>query len=250
MLRLGRARPTRPDLRRRRLLGVRTFSTTTGSGTRPPKSSPRPRSARFGLPIPGKSSTSFRAAFPFGIPALHQGGRRSPTRRIVIRPWHNCPIPISRRRGAAVSSTNSRSRRRSPASSSTSSPAACASCTGTPTPTSGNISHGKGPHDRLRLERAVSNRRFQQGDAGYVPRGYGHYVENVGDEPCASRSGSIAETIRKSACRPGSPQTPTRSSRITSRSTTRSWPSFPASASSSPRRMGPAFEEAREHVSC
>ncbi len=24
---------------------------------------------------------------------------------------------------------------------------------------------------------------FKQGDAGYVPRGYGHYIENVGDEP-------------------------------------------------------------------
>ena len=24
---------------------------------------------------------------------------------------------------------------------------------------------------------------FKPGDAGYVPRGYGHYVENVGDEP-------------------------------------------------------------------
>jgi oxalate decarboxylase len=24
---------------------------------------------------------------------------------------------------------------------------------------------------------------FHQGDAGYVPRGYGHYIENVGDEP-------------------------------------------------------------------
>ena len=34
-----------------------------------------------------------------------------------------------------------------------------------------------GSNGRVRTE------DFQQGDAGYVPRGYGHYVENVGDEP-------------------------------------------------------------------
>jgi oxalate decarboxylase len=34
-----------------------------------------------------------------------------------------------------------------------------------------------GSNGRVRTE------EFKQGDAGYVPRGYGHYVENVGDEP-------------------------------------------------------------------
>jgi oxalate decarboxylase len=29
----------------------------------------------------------------------------------------------------------------------------------------------------------VRTEDFHQGDAGYVPRGYGHYIENVGDEP-------------------------------------------------------------------
>ena len=36
-----------------------------------------------------------------------------------------------------------------------------------------------GSNGRVRTE------EFQQGDAGYVPRGYGHYIENVGDEPAA-----------------------------------------------------------------
>jgi oxalate decarboxylase len=34
-----------------------------------------------------------------------------------------------------------------------------------------------GSNGRVRTE------DFHQGDAGYVPRGYGHYIENVGDEP-------------------------------------------------------------------
>jgi oxalate decarboxylase len=34
-----------------------------------------------------------------------------------------------------------------------------------------------GSNGRVRTE------DFQQGDAGYVPRGYGHYIENVGDSP-------------------------------------------------------------------
>ncbi len=34
-----------------------------------------------------------------------------------------------------------------------------------------------GSNGRVRTE------EFHQGDAGYVPRGYGHYIENVGDEP-------------------------------------------------------------------
>jgi oxalate decarboxylase len=34
-----------------------------------------------------------------------------------------------------------------------------------------------GSNGRARTE------EFKQGDAGYVPRGYGHYIENTGDEP-------------------------------------------------------------------
>jgi oxalate decarboxylase len=34
-----------------------------------------------------------------------------------------------------------------------------------------------GSHSRVRTE------DFKAGDAGYVPRGYGHYIENVGDGP-------------------------------------------------------------------
>jgi len=34
-----------------------------------------------------------------------------------------------------------------------------------------------GSHSRVRTE------EFKAGDAGYVPRGYGHYIENVGDGP-------------------------------------------------------------------
>jgi oxalate decarboxylase len=34
-----------------------------------------------------------------------------------------------------------------------------------------------GSHGRVRTE------EFKPGDAGYVPRGFGHYVENIGDEP-------------------------------------------------------------------
>jgi oxalate decarboxylase len=28
-------------------------------------------------------------------------------------------------------------------------------------------------------------REYGPGDVGYVPMGYGHYLETVGDEPCA-----------------------------------------------------------------
>ena len=34
-----------------------------------------------------------------------------------------------------------------------------------------------GSHSRVRTE------SFKAGDAGYVPRGYGHYIENIGAEP-------------------------------------------------------------------
>ena len=33
-----------------------------------------------------------------------------------------------------------------------------------------------GSHGRVRLD------EFNAGDVGYVPQGYGHYIENIGDE--------------------------------------------------------------------
>jgi oxalate decarboxylase len=35
-----------------------------------------------------------------------------------------------------------------------------------------------GSHGRVRTE------TFSKGDVGYIPQGYGHYVENIGDKPC------------------------------------------------------------------
>lgn len=35
-----------------------------------------------------------------------------------------------------------------------------------------------GSHGRFRTE------TLEQGDVGYIPRGYGHSVENIGDKPC------------------------------------------------------------------
>ena len=32
-------------------------------------------------------------------------------------------------------------------------------------------------------ERRARDEEFRQGDVGHVPRGYGHFIENVGDEP-------------------------------------------------------------------
>ena len=62
--------------------------------------------------------------------------------------------------------------------------AACASCTGTPTPTSGNTSSSGefsvtlfGSHGRYRTE------TLSKGDVAYIPQGYGHSIENIGDKP-------------------------------------------------------------------
>jgi oxalate decarboxylase len=35
-----------------------------------------------------------------------------------------------------------------------------------------------GSHGRYRIE------EFGQGDAGYIPQGFGHYLENIGDTTC------------------------------------------------------------------
>jgi oxalate decarboxylase len=35
-----------------------------------------------------------------------------------------------------------------------------------------------GSHGRFRVE------TLEQGDVGYIPQGYGHSIENVGDKPC------------------------------------------------------------------
>ena len=35
-----------------------------------------------------------------------------------------------------------------------------------------------GSHGRSRTE------DFEAGDAGYIPQGFGHYIENIGDTPC------------------------------------------------------------------
>ena len=134
-------------------------------------------------------------------------------------PPHDAQVPsCSRRsrtrstRGAASGgsdSTASRSRRRSPAWSSTSSPAASASCTGTPTPTSGSTSsRARSASPCSARTAATGPRRWTKGDVGYIPQGYGHSIENVGDEavPGPDRLQHRAST-RRSTCRSGSPAT-------------------------------------------
>src|SRR5262245_61304599 len=37
-------------------------------------------------------------------------------------------------------------------------------------------------HGRIRIARPRSHRGFNAGDVGYVPQGYGHYIENIGNE--------------------------------------------------------------------
>ena len=43
------------------------------------------------------------------------------------------------------------------------------------------LSQGQRAHDRVRLAWPRAHRRFRAGDVGYVPQGYGHYIENTGD---------------------------------------------------------------------
>ncbi len=45
--------------------------------------------------------------------------------------------------------------------------------------------HGKARMTVFGSDGRARTEEFQQGDAGYVPRGYGHYIENTGDEAAA-----------------------------------------------------------------
>jgi oxalate decarboxylase len=67
----------------------------------------------------------------------------------------------------------------------------------------GNISVTMfGSHERYRTE------RLEKGDVGYIPQGYGHSIENVGDKPCRVLIGfntGIYETINLSQWIAGNP---------------------------------------------
>ena len=39
------------------------------------------------------------------------------------------------------------------------------------------------PHDRLRLARPHAHRGFRNGHVAFIKQGYGHYIEQVGDQP-------------------------------------------------------------------
>ena len=59
-----------------------------------------------------------------------------------------------------------------------------------------------GSHGRYRIE------QLQQGDVGYIPQGYGHSIENVGDKPCRVLIGfnnGVYETIDLSQWIAGNP---------------------------------------------
>jgi oxalate decarboxylase len=73
-----------------------------------------------------------------------------------------------------------------------------------------------GSHGRARVE------ALHQGDAGYVPRGYGHYIENTGEKPLRHLIGFTTAIMSKSAYPHGSPRTRRRSSPTTSRRRTNS----------------------------
>ena len=88
-------------------------------------------------------------------------------------------------------------------------PGACASCTGTRRPTNGSTSSKDnisvtmfGSHGRYRTE------TMAKGDVGYIPQGYGHSIENVGDKSCRVLIGfntGIYETIDLSQWIAGNP---------------------------------------------
>ena len=44
------------------------------------------------------------------------------------------------------------------------------------------LHRGPRPHERVRLARPRAPAEFNAGDVGYVPQGYGHYIENAGNE--------------------------------------------------------------------
>ena len=57
---------------------------------------------------------------------------------------------------------------------------------------------GSAAHDRVRLARPrLRTEDFDAGDVGYVPQGFGHYIENIGDTNCrlllAFNSGTYQE---------------------------------------------------------
>ena len=59
-----------------------------------------------------------------------------------------------------------------------------------------------GSHGRYRTE------TLEKGDVGYIPQGYGHSIENVGDKPCRVLIGFNTGDLRgRSTCRSGSPAT-------------------------------------------
>ena len=43
---------------------------------------------------------------------------------------------------------------------------------------------GEGQRHAVRLRRPLQIETLEKGDVGYIPQGYGHSLENVGDEPC------------------------------------------------------------------
>ena len=88
----------------------------------------------------------------------------------------------------------------------------------------------------------VRTEDFHQGDAGYVPRGYGHYIENVGDEPLRVLVGFNSGDYQEISLSTWLAANPDAVWRTTSRLTTRSSPGFPRNVFSSRQKMAPACE--------
>ena len=107
--------------------------------------------------------------------------------------------------------TSSRFPRRSPARSSTSNPGGLRELHWHPTADEwqyvieGNVSVTMfGSHGRYRTE------TLEKGDVGYIPQGYGHSIENIGDKPCRILIGfntGVYETIDLSQWIAGNPPT-------------------------------------------
>ena len=67
---------------------------------------------------------------------------------------------------------------------------------------------GHGQRHAVRLARPLPDRDAQQGDVGYIPQGYGHSIENIGDKPCRILIGfntGLYETIDLSQWIAGNP---------------------------------------------
>jgi oxalate decarboxylase len=99
---------------------------------------------------------------------------------------------------------------------------------------------------REKLEALPTFRFAMEQNKGHVTEGGSARQATVNELPISKGLArvSIAENSRRSACRPGWRQTPTRSWRITSKSRSRSSPISPNSRSSSRPRMGLACEDA------